>query len=120
MNSPSDPEDSMQAAQIAECRLDLAALRVQRDRYRVLGEHVADMRRAPGRLDVRFERSVDEALLTKTLAVERGCCPFFQLDYEPTSRWLSVRVEEEDQDRALEAIRVALAKADGSSGEDGR
>jgi hypothetical protein len=98
----------MEAAPIAECRLDLPGLRAQRDRYRALGEHVAEVRRTSRRLDVRFEGGVDEALLTETIAVERECCPFFELDYNASSRWLAIGVKQGDQDPALDAIRAAL------------
>lgn len=99
MNSPEDREDPREAnsaphrAPLAECRLDVTGLRFQRDRYRALGEHLADVQRARRRLDVRFENAVDETLQTETLAVEGECCPFFELDYNPTSRWLSIRVK---------------------------
>ena len=61
---------------IAECRLDLAGLRAQRDRYRALDRHVEQLHRAPGRLEATFGPQLDQALLSETIAVEQECCPF--------------------------------------------
>lgn len=112
MTAPGDRGAPTKQSQIAECRLDLPGLCAQRDRYRSLGRYVTDVRRTPGRLDVGFRTDVDETLLSEALAVERECCPFFELDYEPASHLLSVRVEDDRQDLALDAIRVALGEAD--------
>jgi hypothetical protein len=93
---------------IAECALDLAGLRTQRDRYRALGEHVEGVERAAGRLVVDFSTGVDHAEVQEALEVERSCCPFFTLDYDAGRRRLAVTVEEPDQDAALDAIAFAL------------
>jgi hypothetical protein len=92
----------------AECRLDLTGLRDQRRRYRELGRHVDAMDRRPATLRVRFGPGLDVRLLDETLAVERECCPFYRLDYDPASRRLSVSVERPEQEPALDAIAHTL------------
>lgn len=104
--SPHRPEPD--AGAIAECRLDLAGLRGQRDRYRALARHVTAVDRCPAALEVRFGPGLDDRLLDETLRVERECCPFFRLDYDPVDRTLSVSVEHAGQEPALEAIGYAL------------
>ena len=96
---------------LAECRLDVPALREQRDRYRRLGAHVEHVERAPGRVAVEFDSAVDIALVQYTLAVERECCPFFVLEWDGDARRLTVGVERADQAPALEAIASAFGLA---------
>jgi hypothetical protein len=93
---------------IAECRLDIAGLRVQRDRYRRLGRAVRRVERKPQTLTVGFAADVDTALLAETIAVESDCCPFFALRYDAGVRELIVSVTRPDQDPALDALITAL------------
>lgn len=92
---------------LAECRLDLPALRRQRDRYQRIGRQVTGAARGPSTLEVDFDADVDELLLAETLAIERECCPFFRLDYDAAARRLSVSVEP-GHEPALDAIEHAL------------
>jgi hypothetical protein len=93
---------------IAECRLDLDGLRVQRDRYRRIGEHIERLERGPRRLDVWLRPDVDLGLVREAVAVERECCPFYEIEVDPDARRLSLSVDEGAQDPALDAIRFAL------------
>jgi hypothetical protein len=68
---------------IAECRLDLDELRVQRGRYRRLGRSVRRVGREPQTLTVGFAADVDAALLAETIAVESECCPFSRCTTTP-------------------------------------
>jgi hypothetical protein len=99
---------SPQPLPVVECRLDSAGLRSQVDRYQALGRYVDAVRRSPGRLEVSFGAELDAALLTEAIEVERECCPFFELSYDTASRQLSISVEDERQDAALDALRFAL------------
>ncbi|HEX4307185.1 MAG TPA: hypothetical protein VHZ54_14210 [Solirubrobacterales bacterium] len=90
------------------CRLDLPDLRQQRDRYGALGTQVEEVVRGPGSLTVRFGPGLDEGLLHETLAIERGCCPFFELSYEPGGRLLRIGVAAPEQSAALDALAFAL------------
>jgi hypothetical protein len=93
---------------IADCKLDLKGLQEQRERYRRLASALERTERRPGELTARFTPALDEELLAETLAVERECCEFFRIDYEPGPRELSVRVDDPALDPALDALRHAL------------
>ena len=93
---------------LGECRLDLAGLGAQRERYRRLGRQLEHARRVPQRLELRFTDELDRALLDETLAIERECCPFFALAYDATRRELAITVANPAQDPALDALRHAL------------
>jgi hypothetical protein len=93
---------------IAECRLDLPGLRAQRERYRRLGEHVAGIDRGARSFTVRFDSAVDPELVEETVAVERECCPFFELAFEAGRRRLTVSVDDPRQAAALDGLLFAL------------
>jgi hypothetical protein len=93
---------------LAECRLDLAGLRRQRDRYATLGRDLVGMEREPGRLIATFSEHVDDGLVRETIEVERECCPFFELAYDAAGHRLSITVEEPVQDPALDALQYSL------------
>lgn len=95
---------------IAGCGLDRTGLNTQLARYGELGRHVEAMRRSPGLLEVSFGADVDAGLLGEALAVERECCPFFDLSYDGSARHLSVSVDA-SHDAALDALRFALTPA---------
>lgn len=95
------------ALPIAECHLDLEGLRRQRERYRTIGRHAIASDRRHCVLEVDFDPDLDEGLLHEALRVERQCCPFFRLDYDPGRRRLSVSVDPEHEP-ALAAIAYAL------------
>ena len=105
---------------IAECRLDVGGLRLQRDRYRALGAHATAVERRPRRLVVRFDADVDLDLLRKTVDVERGCCPFFELAPDAERRELVVSVAASEHAPALDAIADTLSSGAGSGGAPGR
>jgi hypothetical protein len=96
---------------MAECRLDLDGLRVQRDRYRRVGRHIERLERGPQRLDVWLRPEVDVGLVRETVDVERECCPFYAIDLDEDARRLSLSVADQAQDPALDAIRFALTGA---------
>lgn len=93
---------------IAECRLDVDALRHQRDRYRALGRQVVESERRADRLTVRFGPTLDAGLLEKTVTTERDCCPFFELAIDARRRELVVAVSRPDHEPALDALADAL------------
>jgi hypothetical protein len=51
---------------------------------------------------------VDIGLLTETIDVERGCCPFFEMQPRLERRELVITVPHPEQDPALDAIADAL------------
>ncbi len=91
------------------CSLDEAGLGAQRARYARLAAHVRTSARRDGELVVAFDGGVDHALLAETLAIERECCPFFDLRLDGDR--LTASVEHPGQDPALDALAYALGAA---------
>jgi hypothetical protein len=90
------------------CALDEAGLRLQLERYRQIGAGAHLVERARRRIVVDLAGRVDPELVTETIAVERKCCPFFSLGWEPDRRRLTVTVSEAEHEPALDAIAFAL------------
>ena len=44
----------------------------------------------------------------KLIAVERECCPFYELDYNPSARHLTIVVDQAEHEPALRAIAYSL------------
>jgi SAM-dependent methyltransferase len=106
---------------IAECRLDLDGARSQRDRYRAIGAGITRLARQPRRLDAWLAPEADPALVAEAIEVERECCPFFEIAFDPAERRLSVGVADSSLESSLDAIGYALTgesydDADGLSG----
>jgi hypothetical protein len=93
------------------CSLVADELAAQLDRYRALGRHVAAVDHEPGRIRVRFSSDPPAALIERTLEVERGCCPFLVIDYEPATQRLSISVDQTDRRPSLDAIARALGES---------
>ena len=92
----------------ATCSLAADQLLEQLDRYRALGRHAAAVDYRPGRVVVRFADDPPAALIERTLEVERGCCPFFVIDYEPAAQRLAISVDHRHRRARLDAIAHAL------------
>jgi hypothetical protein len=93
---------------IADCELDHAAMQEQLGRYRRLGAQGEVRRWSALALSVDFAYEPDPELVQTTIAVERGCCSFFVLDYVPERRRLTVSVADPPRAAALDAIERAL------------
>lgn len=101
--------DSMHSLPMApSCALDAGELRQQLDRYRQVGRDARLVQRTSRRLLVQLDGRVKDELVERAIAIERECCPFFQLDWERHSRWLCVSVSAAEHEPALEAIAFAL------------
>jgi hypothetical protein len=90
------------------CALDEAGLRTQLERYRHAGQNARLIERTPRRLVADLDQNVDAELVTETIAVERECCPFFNLTWEPDRRRLTVSVSQAAHEPAIDAIAFAL------------
>lgn len=90
------------------CALDEAGLRSQYERYRQAGEGARLADRTPRRLVVDLDEHVDTKVVDELLAIERECCPFFDLRWEADGRRLTVSVLHPEHETALEAIAFAL------------
>ncbi len=91
------------------CALDAAGLQVQRERYRQAGEGARIVTRTPRRVVVDLDMRVDADNVETLIAVERECCPFFDLRWEPELRRLSVSVSLAEHEPGIDAILDALA-----------
>lgn len=90
------------------CALDETGLRLQLERYRQAGAGARLVDRTPRTLVVDLDEHVDTQLVAETIAIERECCPFFILDWEPERRRLTVAVSHAEHEPALDAIAFAL------------
>lgn len=90
------------------CTLDESGLRSQLERYRQIGRHARLLERTPRRLVAYIGERVETTLLTDAVSVERSCCPFFLIDWEPSQRRLTVSVSEATHEPALDALVFAL------------
>jgi hypothetical protein len=92
------------------CSLDETEMAAQRARYAVVARHVLSLARGERALKARLDEALDGAVLRELIEVERGCCPFFELEFDPAERVLSVSVASEEHEPALEAIAHALRR----------
>jgi arsenate reductase len=90
------------------CSLDEAGLRQQLERYRRAGEGARVIEQSRRRLVAELDERADGKLVEEAVAVERECCPFYSLDWEPLRRRLTVSVSHAEHEPALDAIVFAL------------
>jgi hypothetical protein len=90
------------------CALDEAGLDAQLARYRAVGRGAVVLSRADRRAVIRVSGRVPDAVVDDLVAVERGCCPFFELDWRAEERKLTVAVPSARHVPALDAILRAL------------
>jgi hypothetical protein len=110
VSSPSKP---VELSVLPSCALDEQGLKEQRARYARLAASVTNAERRNDRLHFRFAEDFDRTTLTKAIAVERECCPFFEIAFDADTRELSVGVSDRRMLPALEAIEFALAASVG-------
>jgi hypothetical protein len=90
------------------CALNETELRLQLERYRQAGTGARLVDRTRRCLVVDLDENVDPELVDETIAIERECCPFFTLGWEPDRRRLTVSVSHAQHEPALDAIAFAL------------
>ncbi|HEY3971330.1 MAG TPA: hypothetical protein VGL79_08005 [Solirubrobacteraceae bacterium] len=90
------------------CALDDAGLRLQLERYRQAGLGGRLVDRTLRSLIVDLDQQIDTQLVEETITIERECCPFFTLDWEPERRRLTVAVSQAEHEPALDVIAFAL------------
>jgi hypothetical protein len=92
----------------ASCSLDEHGLTEQLERYLVAGAGASVLVRDPRRITIRVGDAADEAVIDELIAVERACCPFYALEWEPANRQLTIAVSAPEHEPALDAIAHAL------------
>jgi hypothetical protein len=90
------------------CALDERGLQRQLKRYRKLGRCATAIERMSRRLTIELDERVGGQLVSELLAIERECCPFFDLVWEPGPRRLTFALSEAAHEQALHAISRAL------------
>lgn len=90
------------------CALDEAGLRLQLERYRRAGLGARLIARTRRRLVVGIDERVDARLIEEAIAIERECCPFFELDWDTARRRLAVSVSHAEHEPAIDAFAFAL------------
>jgi hypothetical protein len=98
---------------ILNCALDDEGLRLQRERYARVARDVSSLTRSAGVIRVVLETGFDSALLEEAIAVERECCPFFEIDLDEARAIVTVSVRDPELRPALDTIAQQLAPADG-------
>jgi hypothetical protein len=98
------------------CSLDAAEQAAQLERYRRLGQYAAKVEHGRSRVVVHFFDDPPNELLERTLDIERGCCPFFEIEYEPQDRRLQIAVDHPDRQPGLDAIARALGSKSRATG----
>jgi arsenite methyltransferase len=91
------------------CSLDAAGRAEQAARYRALAAHVEASERGNAELVVKFGADVDGELLAEAVAVERACCPFFEIAVD--GRRLTVGVADPAHAAAVDALADVLLNA---------
>jgi hypothetical protein len=92
----------------AACSLDETELRAQLARYRAIGAAADLVQRSRQRLVMRVGDRVSDPVVEELVAVERRCCPFFDLGWEQERRYLTISVSSSEEEPALDAIASAL------------
>jgi len=95
----------------ASCSLDEAGLSAQLARYRAVGDAARLIDRQPRRIVLEGVGDVDREV-EELIAVERECCPFFELEWDPEARRFSVAVAGVDHEPGLDAIAYSLGLSD--------
>ena len=96
---------------VSACCLGPEELHEQLERYRAIGRVAAAVAHEPGRVVVRFADDPPSDLIQRTLEVERGCCPFFDIDYAPATQRLVISVDQPDRRPSLGAIAHVLMES---------
>jgi hypothetical protein len=97
----------MELPMVAGCELDAEGLSAQRERYREAGQEAVVLKRSSRRLVVEVSPQAASAV-PKLVEVERECCPFFEIDWDPGRRRFSIGVTDAEHEPALDAIAFAL------------
>jgi hypothetical protein len=92
----------------ATCSLDEDGLRTQLERYRAAGDGAQVIEQGRRRLLIRIDDHTSAVVIEELIAVERSCCPFFELEWEPEARYLAVAVSRQEHEQALGMIAGAL------------
>ena len=94
------------------CTLDAEGGIAQAERYRRVGAGAELLASEPLAIVARLTESVDPKLVEELVAIERDCCPFFEIGWDEADRTLSFAVTKAEDGPALDAIAYALGLAE--------
>jgi hypothetical protein len=86
-------------------------MRRQLERYRRLGRGARVVEHSHSHLAIELREDADAHLVAETAAIERECCPFFDVSWDRAARRLSFTVSSADDAPALDAILFSLGLA---------
>jgi hypothetical protein len=92
------------------CSLDSDGAARQAERYAAIGASLSALERDGRRVIAVFGPDLDEQLLAEATAVERECCPFFSIEFDPSRRRLEIAVPDVAHEPALDAVQGALTR----------
>lgn len=92
----------------ASCSLDAEGAEAQGERYRRIGIGAELVESAPREIVVRLDEDVNGNEVEKLIAVERECCPFFEISWDEPERRLAFGVAKDEDGLALDAIAYGL------------
>jgi hypothetical protein len=98
------------------CSLDREGLERQLERYRAVGAAATIVHRRPDRITMTVGSATPDTTIEQLVAIERECCPFYELDYDPAERKFSIGVSRSEYEPALAAIAHALGLSDPPGG----
>jgi hypothetical protein len=90
------------------CTGDAALIKSQVARYRAAGEGAEVLARTPRILALRLSADANLDSVAQAVAVERECCPFYEIQFDREARELTFAVSQSDQEPALEGIADAF------------
>jgi hypothetical protein len=90
------------------CSQDAARFKAQAHRYKQAGEGAEVLERTPRKLSLRLAPAANLDSLEEAIAIERDCCPFYEIHFDRSSRELSFAISRADEESALEAIADAF------------
>ena len=83
----------------------------QLERYRRLGRGARLIEHSRRHLSIELREDADVHLVAETAAIERECCPFFDVSWARAARRLSFAVSSAHDEPALDAILFSLGLA---------
>ena len=96
------------------CALDDGQLTEQLAHYHHLSPGVLGVERDGPTARILFGEQVETHLLEQTLAIERGCCSFFTMNYDASRRVLAIATDP-DHSHALSVLLTALTPSSGAT-----
>jgi hypothetical protein len=93
------------------CTLDQRQLSEQLGRYRTVGAGATVIKSTATMCLIRVADSVADHLVDELITVERGCCPFFDLNWDRSQRRLTISVSSHADEAALGLLAQALRGA---------